>query len=206
MKEYPSILGPTGDFGKQCIAFYKYDGSNLRVEWTPKRGWSKWGTRSRLFDTSDATFGPAIALFMEQQAEGIEKVIRDTKEFRNNERVTVYFEFFGPKSFAGLHDIELPNEPMETRVFDINFHKKGLLGPRAFVKHFGHLRVAEVLYEGPFNQTLIEDVRHRRLPVWEGIIAKGGDGHGLWMRKVKSLDYLAKLKEVFHGDWEKYGE
>jgi len=204
MKEYPSIEGPLGDFGKPCIAFYKYDGSNLRFEWTPKKGWNKFGTRTRLFDHTDPVFGPAIKLFLDTQAEGVEKVIQDTKEYRNNERVTAYCEFFGPKSFAGIHDLEPDNDPKELVLFDINFHKKGILGPRDFVKHFGHLKSAQVVYEGNFNQELIEAVRTRTLPVWEGVIAKGGSGHDLWMRKVKSNDYLEKLKAVFRGEWEKY--
>mgnify|MGYP001024059978 len=204
MKEYPSIEGPNGDFGKPCIAFYKYDGSNLRFEWSPKKGWNKFGTRTRLFDKSDPVFGSAVDLFMATQAEGIERVIRDTKEFRNNERVTAYCEFFGPKSFAGIHDLEIPNEPMELVLFDINLHKKGILGPREFVNHFGHLKTAQVVYEGNFNQTLIDAVRNRTLPVWEGVIAKGGSGHDLWMRKIKSNDYLDKLRAVFAGEWERY--
>jgi len=204
MKEYPSIDGPTGDFGKPCIAFYKYDGSNLRFEWTPKKGWLKFGTRTRLFDKSDPVFGPAIDLFMATQAEGIEEVITKTKEFRHNERITAYCEYVGPKSFAGIHDLELPNEPMELVLFDINLHKKGIISPRQFVDHFGHLKSAQVVYEGNFNQTLIDAVRNRTLPFWEGVVAKGGSGHDLWMRKIKSNDYLDKLRAVFAGEWTKY--
>ena len=205
MKEYPSIEGPLGNFGEPCIAFYKHDGSNLRFEWSPKSGWSKFGTRSKLFDRTDPVFGPAIDMFLATQAEGIEKVIRDTKEYRNNERVTAFCEYVGPKSFAGLHDLE-PDNPMELFLFDINLHKKGILGPREFVNNFGHLKSAHVIYEGNFNQSLIDAVRNRTLPVWEGVIAKGGSGHKLWMRKIKSNDYLAKLKEVFSNEWEKYAE
>jgi len=204
MKEYPSIDGPNGDFGKPCLAFYKHDGSNLRFEWSPKNKWSKFGTRTRLFDKSDPVFGPAIDIFMATQAEGIEKVIRDTKEFRNNERVTAYCEFVGPKSFAGIHDLEPDNNPMQTILFDLNFHKKGILGPRDFLNYFGHLNIAQLIYDGPFNQTFINDVREGKYDLNEGVIAKGGRGHDLWMRKVKTNAYLEKLKAVFKGEWEKY--
>lgn len=204
MKEYPSIEGPNGNFGLPCIAFYKYDGSNLRAEWTPKKGWNKFGTRTRLFDKTDKEFGQAIDIFNNTLSDEITKVIKDTKEFRNNERVTAYFEFLGPKSFAGIHDLELPNDPKETILFDVNFHKKGILDPRSFVNHFGHLKSAQVIYEGNFNASFIEDVRNGKYPVWEGVVAKGGSGHGLWMRKVKTDKYLEKLKAIFKGDWEKY--
>lgn len=206
MKEYPSILGPQGDFGKACIAFSKLDGSNLRFEWTPKSKWAKFGTRTRLFDQNDPVFGSAVGLFMTTLAEGVEKVIRDTKEYRNNERVTVYCEFFGPTSFAGLHDLVLPNDPKEIVLFDVNLHKKGILGPREFVKSFGHLKIPPVVYEGNFNQQFIDDVRQGKYRVVEGVIAKGGSGHDLWMRKVKTFAYLDKLKQVFKEGWEKYAE
>jgi hypothetical protein len=54
MEQYPSIEGSSkAPLGKPCIAFYKYDGSNLRWEWNPKKGWFKFGTRHELFDQSN---------------------------------------------------------------------------------------------------------------------------------------------------------
>lgn len=51
MQQYPSILGSSkAPLGEPCIAFVKYDGSNLRWEWSPKRGWNKYGTRTQLFN------------------------------------------------------------------------------------------------------------------------------------------------------------
>ena len=45
MEQYPHIEGSTkAPIGEPCIAFYKYDGSNLRFEWSPKKGWHKFGT------------------------------------------------------------------------------------------------------------------------------------------------------------------
>lgn len=39
MLQYPSILGVKKmPLGHKCYAFYKYDGSNLRFEWSPKKG------------------------------------------------------------------------------------------------------------------------------------------------------------------------
>jgi hypothetical protein len=38
MQQYPSIDGSgKAPLGVPCIAFYKYDGSNLRWEWSPKQ-------------------------------------------------------------------------------------------------------------------------------------------------------------------------
>lgn len=67
MKTYPSIPRSTGQSFQEYDAyvFDKLDGSNLRFEWSRKKGWVKYGTRRRLFDTTDPVFGEAITLFHE---------------------------------------------------------------------------------------------------------------------------------------------
>ncbi len=50
MKKYFSIPGPSKAPNDHCIAFYKYDGSCIRVEWTKKNGWCKYGSRTVLID------------------------------------------------------------------------------------------------------------------------------------------------------------
>lgn len=209
MKEYPSILGPADAPNSPCIAFYKYDGSNLRFEWHRKRGWSKFGTRTRLFDETDPDFGMAIAIFMEKYAQQLEHILRSEKEFRGCQEAIAYCEFYGPHSFAGQHNADIlgvaSNEPKELKLFDVNIHKKGLVGPRDFINIFSKLDIAEVIYEGNFNRQFIDDVKQGKYPVKEGVIAKGGRGHTLWMRKVKTLAYLDELKNRF-ADWQKYGE
>ena len=187
--------------GEKCFAFYKYDGSNLRFEWTKKKGWVKYGTRRRLFDASDEVFGGAIELFQNTLAEGIDKVLRD--QYRDTQKVTTYAEFVGPRSFAGQHH---PDDEKELVLFDVSIHKKGLVAPIDFVKQFGHLNSAELIYEGNLNQTFIDDVRNDKYPLDEGVVVKGGSGHKLWMCKIKTHSYLAKLKEVFGGEWAKYWE
>ena len=211
MKAYPSIVGPTQAPRKPCIAFHKYDGSNLRFEWSPKRGWHKFGTRKRLFDHTDETFGPAIPIFMDTLAEGIIKVIKDNKKWRNNPRITAYAEFVGPKSFAGLHDLE-PDNPMELVLFDVWLHQFGLIGPRDFSQAFSDLRTPEVVYEGNLNAEFIEAVRRGDYNlgdgIEEGVVCKGGSGghRDIWMAKVKTTAYLDKLKEVFGTGWTQYAE
>ena len=65
MQQYPSIDGSKkAPLGKPCIAFVKYDGSNLRWEWSPKQGWHKFGTRRQMFDATDEVYGPAIPIFL----------------------------------------------------------------------------------------------------------------------------------------------
>lgn len=208
MKSYPSVEGPSKAPRMDCVAFYKHDGSNLRWEWRPKTGWSKYGTRQMLFDETHETFGPAIEMFKAKYAEPIEKVIRDTKEYRDAKYATVFTEFFGAKSFAGQH---VEDDPKRLVLFDVQILKKGILGPREFIRNFGHLEIPRVVYEGVLNDSFIEAVRASRpgdgkLDLDEGVVCKGGTGHELQFRKIKTFQYLEKLKAVYADGWEKFWE
>lgn len=211
MKDYPSIQGSSQAPRKPCIAFHKYDGSNLRFEWSKKRGWHKFGTRKRLFDETDDIFGPAIPLFMNTLGDGIIDVIKSNKHWRNNERVTVFAEYVGPNSFAGLHDL-YPENPMELVLFDVWLFKYGLIGPREFSREFSDLRIPEIVYEGNLNEELIAGVRRGDYNlgdgIEEGVVCKGGSGghRDLWMAKIKTQAYLDKLKAVFGTGWDQYAE
>lgn len=207
MKQYPSIPGPyhksKSPLGKPCIAFFKYDGSNLRWEWTKKKGWFKFGTRSRLFDESDEDFGVAIPLFLNKYAEPIERIIIDKYE-KKHKKAIVFTEFFGKQSFAGLHR---PGDPKELILIDVNIHRKGLISPREFLKVFGNLHFsAKKVYEGNFNKSFIESVRENEDgDYFEGVVAKGGKGHKLWMIKVKTYHYKELLKNKFE-NWMDFWE
>lgn len=199
MERYPSIEGSSkAPLGKQCIAFYKYDGSNLRWEWNPKKGWFKFGTRKELFDHTHEVFGEAIPIFMDSMAEELTKRIKDYD--RNCQRATVFTEFFGDSSFAGVH---VPGDPKRLCLFDVYLFKKGMLPPRQFIKQFGDLPyAAEVIYEGNLNKQFVDDVRNQRYPVWEGVVAKGDD----FMVKIKTNAFFNKLNEVYGTDYRLYWE
>lgn len=201
MKLYPSIPYPDESVLDQpCIAFYKYDGSNLRFEWSRKRGWWKFGTRRRLFDKSDKEYGCAIDLFFEKYASNLENVFK--KHYKNSDSAIVFAEFFGSQSFAGQHVVD---EPKNLMLFDVNLHKKGIIGPREFVDNFGsETEIASIIYQGPFTTEFVNKVWNGELPVVEGVVVKGGNGHKLWFRKVKTQAYLQRLKEVFGQTWEKF--
>lgn len=198
MKTYWAIPGPAKAPQQPCIAFSKYDGNNIRIEWSKKRGWYKYGTRKRLLDESNERFGCAIPIFQETLADDIEKVIKTNKLFRGAQGVIVFCELWGPSSFCGVHD---PDEKLKLTPIDVGIHKKGIMLPRDFVKTFGHLDIADVIYEGNFNRQFVEDVRNGEYPVEEGVVAKGviqgkkkNPQHGLWMAKVKTHKWFEKLR------------
>lgn len=214
MKTYPSIIGPNKAPHNPCYVFVKYDGQNIRCEWSRKRGWYKFGTRNRLLDEKDIVWGRSVELFKNKYGDDLERVFKTEKSFRSVDNVIVFSEFFGSKTLAGMH------QPDETEwnvvLFDVNVHKKGILGPKEFLDIFGHLDVAELVFEGNMGPELIKNVREELIPlasqyevrneVPEGVICKGGTGHNLWMCKIKTNRYLQEIKSRYESDWIKHWE
>lgn len=203
MKKYWSIPGPTKDlFGMPCIAFYKYDGSNIRAEWNKKQGWYKFGTRNVLLHESEPYFGRAIQLFKDTYGEVLAKVLTDTYRCQQAE---AYCEFFGEDSFGNYHNYD---KPFEVMLIDVSIHKRGMVVPREFVKNFGHLKSASVVFDGFFSEEFINDVVENKFGLKEGVVVKGFDPskkseqHSLWMAKVKTRWWLEELKKRAVGNAE----
>jgi hypothetical protein len=200
MKQYWEIPGPSKAPHAPCIAFDKLDGSNLRFEWSKKRGWYKFGTRKRLFDKSDEEYGCAIQIFQDTYADDIVEVFKKNKAYRGVQQAIVFCEFYGPNSFAGQH---VETDPKELMLFDVSIHKKGIVLPREFINHFGHLKTPTVIYEGNFNKQLFQDVRDGKYSVTEeGVVCKGvllgkkkNPQHGLWMSKIKTKKWFERLQQ-----------
>lgn len=129
MKTYPSILKSVGGDGL-LHTFDKIDGSNLRFEWTKKRGWFKFGTRRGLFDESDPIFGEAVHMFNRELSKPLEKIFVAQGWIK----VVAFAEFWGERNFAGFHE---PDDPKTLTLIDISPYKKDILDPKEFVKLFG---------------------------------------------------------------------
>jgi hypothetical protein len=217
MKEYPSILAAghllaqsTADYlGRPFVAFDKLDGSNIRAEWDRKRGWHLFGSRRRLLDPSQPFLGQAIRLILDNYGDGA-RAFTDDPALRRPHEATAYFEFLGPHSFAGQHDPEVlkvpANEPFRVVLIDVNLHKQGLVSAEEFIEHFGHLGIPRVVHRGELTAEFISDVRTGKFDTPEGVICKGGEGHGRWMAKVKTTAYHKRLREFFQDDWQQYWE
>lgn len=204
MKEYPSIEHYSNIFsGRTCYAFYKLDGSNLRWEWSKKRGWFKFGTRTRLFDKTDEVFGEAVNIFEKQYAEQLSKKFTDYYKIQN---AIVFTEFLGENSFAGTH---VKEDPKKLVLFDVNLYKKGIMSPKEFIKEFSTIEGIEtpqLIYNGVLNYEIYTKIKNNNIGInlIEGVVCKGGEGHKLWMCKIKTHSYIEKLKEVFNLEWKKY--
>jgi len=190
MKSYPSIP----KFLKGSIklhTFDKLDGSNLRFEWTRKRGWFKFGTRNRLFDESDDQFGEALPLFYRELAEPLERICVDEKW----QKVVVFAEFWGKESFAGYH---IEKDPKFLTVIDVSPHQRGILPPREFLKLFEEFAP---YYLGEFNWTLgfVERVKLNEIEgiTFEGVVGKVGQRNQIVMYKAKTQQWIDKVKNRF---------
>lgn len=173
--------------------FDKLDGSNLRFEWSRKRGWYKQGTRTRLFDETDPLFGPALPLFLATTAGPVAEVF----EKQRWERAIAFVEYWGPRSFAGHHQ---PGDDMRTTLIDVAVHKKGIIPPEDFVELFGHLDCAAYLGRMSWGPELVRSVKAGEMDgvTFEGVVGKAMVGRKLVMTKVKTQAWIDKVLEV-HG-------
>lgn len=211
---YPKIPGSRQAPAGRCWAFEKYDGTNLHWAWDRLTGWRSFGTRRDAFELSPSgieEFGArhahlreCVAVFRETLAEGLERIFRTHPGYAAASGCTVFTEFFGPNSFAGLHR---DGDPKELRLFDVSLESFGLLGPRRFVEDFRELPSARLVYHGKFTGKFADDVRQGKYRVNEGVVCKfGTGGTDLHMAKIKTDAYLARLKQAFADRWEDYWE
>jgi hypothetical protein len=194
MKAYPTI---TGEIVHQPVyAFDKYDGSNVRAEWSRKRGFYKFGKRNHLLDDSCPFLREAEGLILENYSDALSRIFRDDRW----DNGVCFFEFFGPNSFAGIHE----DEPHEVVLFDVST-QRGILEPRDFLKIFEEkVKIAELLYHGNPNSEFLDSVRNGTLEgmTLEGVVCKGkwmSPGRPL-MFKVKNHAWVKRVKERFAGD------
>ena len=214
MLYYPKIPGSRNVPDSRCVAFEKYDGTNLHWDWDRDFGWHAFGTRRDEFNLTEsggeqfaqrhAHLRQCIEVFRATLADGVEKVLRDHSGYRAFQAVKVFTEFLGPNSFAGLHK---EDDPKELRLFDVLAEPVGIIGPRQFLSDFGHLHTARVVYEGKLTGKFAEDVRGGKYGVAEGVVCKGGSGGAdVWMVKIKTYAYMERLKQAFADRWEEYWE
>ena len=201
MKIYPSF---TTNIVKQPIyAFDKLDGSNVRAEWNKKRGFYKFGTRRRLLGEDEKFFGEVPGLVQTKYSEELEKIFQKNRW----DKAVCFFEFYGKNSFAGWHD---ENDEHTVTLIDVAADRKGLLDPRDFVKKFGHLDIAKLLYRGNPNSEFIESVKKRTLEgmTFEGVVCKGKyKSPGLpLMFKIKSDDWYKALRDKCGDDMKLFEE
>lgn len=214
MLHYPKIPSTRGCPAGRCVAFEKYDGTNLHWTWDRDIGWHAFGTRRDEFDLTAAGvekfeaahpgLGMSVGVFRTGLADGLEKVFREHDSYRAFPGFKAFTEFHGPHSFAGAHRA---TDVKRLVLFDVWADTFGLIGPERFVKDFGGLPVARVIYCGVFTGRFAEDVRRGKYEVAEGVICKwGAGGPDVRMAKIKTDAYMERLKTAFADRWEEFWE
>lgn len=197
MKEYPTIsLSPR--YGIPVYICDKLDGSCLRAEWDPKKGFWKFGRRNALLDDSNPFLPLSKPLFLDTYGDALGRIFTDQRW----QKAVAFFEFWGPQSFAGNH---VEGDDFQVTLFDVAANKKGLIEPGPFYKMFGDLPTAELLDYCKFNKLVEKGIRDggEELGVtFEGVVCKGKNiSPGLpLMWKVKTQQWLDKLREKCAGD------
>jgi hypothetical protein len=195
------------------IAFYKIDGSNIRIKWTPKKGFCLFGSRTQLIDETHPSLGGVIPLFMSKYSEVMDGLFRYL--FKGEKEIYLYGEYYGPKSFAGRHYDS--KEDMLFSAFDILIQKNGyteFVLPQDFIKEVPkYIPTPPVVYSGNLTDQFVLDVRNNQLDtdLHEGVVCKGTQRNGayrgkVWMCKIKTLKYFELLKSTFGDRWKSYGE
>lgn len=203
MKQYDTIPYYGDHWGARVLAFDKLDGSNLRFEYSRKRGFYKFGTRNCMIDASHEQFGAAVGVFLEKYADGVAAVM-GSKAYRDALSCVCFAEWVGARSAFGQH---VPGDSMDAVLFDVSVHKRGLVHPRTFVDDFGHLGVPRVVYDGPLSEHLVTRVKVNEFGLSEGVICKGvvstrKDRRALYYCKIKTNEWFARLRSADRGAYE----
>jgi len=199
MKHYPSI-SKEPRYGQSAYVFPKFDGNNLRSEWSPKKGLGKFGSRKVLIG-DDALLAGAFPLIKAHE-DALGKIFREQKY----ERVICFFEYWGPQSFAGLH---IPGDSMFCTLIDIDVYKRGQIDPRDFEKLFSNLPNVAQCLASSFTGSDAELVKRGEYPgqTFEGVVVKvpaTKRWEQTFMFKSKSTAWIDKVKAL-HGEYaEKY--
>lgn len=195
MKSYPSIPRKV-NFELKYIAFDKLDGSNIRAEWSKKKGFYKFGSRTQLLSEQQTALYPSIDLIKDKYENDVATMFKNMGQ----DRGICFFEYFGPNSFAGSHSD--PVEDMDAVLIDVNPYKRGIIPAEEFLEVTQGMHVPDVLHRGILDWDFVDSVKDSTLPgmTLEGVVVKAiGKKHNA-MAKIKSRKWLDMLKDYCDND------
>lgn len=188
MKSYPSIS--TKLERTKIVTFDKLDGSNIRAEWSRKKGFYKFGSRNQLIDRNSPILGEAVDLIVENYQEQLSSIFFAKKW----ERAVAFFEFYGENSFAGSHE---EDEEHKVTLIDVNVYKRGMIEPLHFIELFEEVGIPKVLYKGVLTEELVTSVKKGTLEgmTFEGVVCKYHNQKNKIVRmfKIKNRNWIDQL-------------
>lgn len=197
MKQYPSIQREIVT-SQPIIAFDKLDGSNIRAEFSTKKGFHKFGSRKQMLgEDSSSILRYSIPLIIEKYTDVFNEIMKILG--KNTRNITGFFEFWGPNSFAGTHE-QTDIGKFDVVLFDLDVYKLGLLEPKMFLEltTASKAKTPNALFVGTATKTFVESVIESTLEgmTFEGVVCKGKPlkrGYLPLMFKIKSKAWLDKL-------------
>ncbi len=205
---YPKISDGSDCTLDKCVVFEKLDGTNLHWVWND--GWSVFGTRrsqfylNRLGISSFNLEHPGLSHAIDY----FNDFLRDRLTAWLTNRYgscTIFTEFFGPNSFAGQHSEEDAREGKQRLVLiDCMVGSNRMMPPEDFIAEFNQFGIPKVIYRGKYSGQFTEDVRKGKYGVKEGVVCKGISDGKVQMIKIKTDDYLERLKTNFPDNWKEY--
>ena len=212
---YPKIPDTLNCPLKQCVAFEKYDGTNMHWDFD-KYHFVSFGTRRDSFSFDEE--GMKSFAMAHPEIKDAPKVfdrlpLEDLLfTYHSGMKATLFTEYVGPNSFAGQHN---PKDKMRHVIIDVMKGDK-FFAPDKFLDMFesewavehgrSKLDYARPVFKGKFTGQLFVDVRKGKYDVKEGVVVKGVVGGEVYMAKIKTEAYLEKLKTEFKDKWKDYWE
>ena len=129
---------------------------------------------------------------MNKYGEDLKKIFND--KYSKIDSFVVFCEYLGDGSFSGQH---ISSDIKDVILFDVNQYKRGFIPPKEFIDNFGSLHIPKVVYHGKYDVDLINSVRNNKFNLFEGVVAKGIDGKNIWMTKIKTNEWLLKVKSIY---------
>lgn len=218
MKHYDSIPKITEDnelLGKEVWAYNKLDGQNLCVRYTKGEGFSGFGSRKCSLKPGDPNFGNSIEWFYKHYSETLGRILQEEPYFKGAKEITLYFEWYGDLSFAGVHDPA--DTSLRLALIDVAVIKKGYIEPETFYNIFSDipgLEIPGVIYKGVLDQGFIESIQKNdptspnpQYPtVKEGVVCRGTRtlrGQRMPKVKIKTDWWISELHKRFKPEqWE----
>lgn len=180
--------------------FYKYDGQQLRVEWSKKRGFYKWGSKGEMRAENDRIYGAAFALFRQELTPHLEDVLTRQKHLRQSiESATIFAEYWGDRSIAGMHE---PGDRMRVTLVDLAVGRAGstsFVSPEDFLAltaYFPKDLAAQFLGKHEVDGPLVQAIRANawKTPLKEGVVAKALRGNQTHMVKIKTNEWKERVR------------
>jgi hypothetical protein len=213
---YPKIPSTAGCLLKDCVVFEKLDGTCMHFVWSHR--FTHFGTRR---DRYPLTKG-GISQFVQEHPE-LEPAVKQNflipedpvlPSLREHldawlsihwvkaKKITVFMEYVGPLSFAGLHP---RGQVMRLALIDVEVDGR-MLTPDEFLRRFSHLDPPRVVYRGRYSGQILVDVRRGKYDVVEGVVIKGVVDGEVVRYKAKTDAYAERLKERFGDEWLEHWE